>query len=100
MKQNQASKEERLVKSQLLKRNKPLNSYFLIQLQANILVSSQGACSQAIVNAGGQAMRENLVTPNTGDITVTRGSGKLACDHVIHVNCSEWHGGTGEWVGI
>ena len=53
---------------------------------------------RAIVSAGGQAMRQNLVIPNTGDITVTRGSGKLACDHVIHVNCSKWHGGTGELV--
>ena len=42
-------------------------------------------------------MEQNLVTPNTGDITVTRGY-NLACNHVIHTNCSKWHGGKGELV--
>ena len=55
------------------------------------------ACSQAIVSAGGQAMGQNLVTSNTGDITVTRGY-NMACNHVIHTNCSRWHGGKGELV--
>ena len=68
-------------------------------LQADILVSSQGACSQAIVNAGGPAMQQNLVNPNTGDVTVNNGFA-LACSHVIHTNCSKWHGGKGEAVSV
>ena len=50
-----------------------------------------------MVNAGGQAMRQNLVTPNAGDVAVTPGY-NLACNHVIHTDCSKWHGGTGEQV--
>ena len=42
-------------------------------------------------------MRQNLVTPNTGEIYITPGY-NLACNHVIHTNCSKWHGGTGEQV--
>ena len=76
--------------------------YFIIKsvfLQAHILVSSQGACSEAIINAGGPAMQQNFVNPNTGDVTVTAGFA-LACNHVIHTNCSKWDGGKGETVSV
>ena len=42
-------------------------------------------------------MKQNFVTPNIGDITVTSGY-DLACDHVIHTNCSKWNSGKGEKV--
>ena len=72
-----------------------LDKVFLgLKLQADILVSSQGACSQAIVNAGGP---QCLVNPNTANITVTPGL-YLACNHVIHSNCSHWNGGKGDGV--
>ena len=75
-----------------------LDKVFLgLKLQADILVSSQGACSQAIISAGGPEMKQALVPLNIGDITVTRGF-TLACSHVIHTNCSHWHGGKGEQV--
>ena len=50
-----------------------------------------------MINAAGMAMKQNLVTPNAGDITVTPGFA-LACRHVIHSNCSQWQGGKGEQV--
>lgn len=65
-----------------------------LKLQADILVSSQGACSQAIINAGGLQMKNELVTPNIGDVTVTAGH-DLPCKHVIHTYCSMWLGGEG-----
>ena len=74
-----------------------------VLLQVDILVSSQDACSQAIITAGGEEMRRMLkpLHPflNTGDIMVTPGF-KLACDHVIHTKCSEWNGGKGETVSV
>ena len=81
---------------------KMISMYLIIKsmlLQAHILVSSQGACSQAIINAGGPAMQQNLVNPNTGDVTVTAGFA-LGCSHVIHTNCSKWDGGKGETVSV
>ena len=65
-----------------------------LKLQADILVSSQEACSQAIINAGGLQMKKELVTPNVGDVTVTAGH-DLPCKHVIHTYCSMWLGGEG-----
>ena len=76
--------------------------YFIFEsllLQAHILVSSQGACSQAIIKAGGQAMQENVVDPTTGDVIVTAGF-NLACNHVLHTHCSKWEGGKGETVSV
>lgn len=82
----------------VLLRNQDFSVFYL---QARILVSSQGACSQAIITAGGQAMRQNFAShPGTGDITVTPGSGSLACNHVIHTNCCKWNGGNGETVSV
>ena len=75
-----------------------LDKVFLgLKLQAHILVSSRGACSQTIVNAGGPLMQQGLVNPNTGNITVTPGF-NLACNHVIHSNCCKWNGGKGDGV--
>ncbi|XP_068707156.1 protein mono-ADP-ribosyltransferase PARP14-like [Montipora foliosa] len=65
--------------------------------KAEILVSSQGACYQAILKAGGAAMRNSVTTPNAGDITVSPGFA-LLCSHVIHTNCSPWEAGIGEAV--
>ena len=71
----------------------------LFKSQAEILVSSQGACSQAILKAGGAAMRDSVTAPNTGDITVSPGFA-LLCSHVIHTNCSPWNAGIGEAVSV
>ncbi|XP_068707161.1 protein mono-ADP-ribosyltransferase PARP14-like [Montipora foliosa] len=65
--------------------------------RVDILVSSRGACSKAILNAGGPAMRNSVTTPNTGHITVTPGFA-LPCNHVFHTNCSAWNTGIGEEV--
>ena len=73
------------------------SSFF--DFQAEILVCPQGACSQAIINAGGPLMKQCLVTPDTGDVTVTPGFG-LACSHVLHTNCCHWYEGKGEKVSI
>ena len=70
-----------------------------VLLQVHILVSSQGACSQAIINAGGEKMRQTLVNPKTGELIVTSGF-KLACKEVIHISCSKWNGGKGETVSV
>jgi len=61
-------------------------------LQADVLVSSVGASSQAMVNADVLAM----ANPNVGDITVN--SGLPLTKHVIHTNCCQWQGGQGEVV--
>ena len=74
-----------------------LTTVYLLQPQVNVLVSSQGACSEAVIRAGGQAMRDSVTTPKTGDITVTSGFA-LSCSHVIHTNCCPWNAGTGEAV--
>ncbi|XP_068707153.1 uncharacterized protein [Montipora foliosa] len=65
--------------------------------KAEILVSSQGACYQAILKAGGASMRNSVTTPNAGDITVSPGFA-LLCSHVIHTKCSPWEAGIGEAV--
>ena len=74
-----------------------------VLLQVDILVSSQGACSQAIITAGGEEMKQMLegVFPrlNAGDIIGTPGF-NLACDHVFHSKLSEWNGGKGETVSV
>ena len=70
-----------------------------VLLQAHILVSSQGACSQAIMNAGGPEMKQKSVNPNTGEFLVTFGF-KLPCKRVIHTSCSKWNGGKGETVSV
>ena len=74
-----------------------LTTVYLLEPQVNILVSSHGACSKAVIRAGGQAMRNCVTTPNPGDITVTSGFA-LPCSHVIHTNCCPWNAGTGEAV--
>ena len=74
-------------------------------LQADILVSSAGACSQAILAAGGPPMPSqnvlNLFMPwlYAGEIIVTPGLA-LDCNHVIHTFCSRWRQGTGETVSV
>ena len=65
-----------------------------LELQADVLVSSVGAPSQALVNAGVSAMSN----PNVGDITVN--SGLPLASHVINTNCCQWQGGKGEAVSI
>lgn len=70
------------------------NYIFQLKLQADVLVSSVGASCQAIVNAGVPAM----TNPNVGGITVN--SGLPLTNHVIHTNCCQWQGGTGEAVSI
>jgi len=65
-----------------------------LEFQADVLVSSVGASSQAMVNAGVPAM----ANPNVGDITVN--SGLPLTKHVIHTNCCLWQGGQGDVVGI
>ncbi|XP_022804125.1 poly [ADP-ribose] polymerase 14-like [Stylophora pistillata] len=58
--------------------------------KADVLVSSQGACDQAIIKAGGP----QAATPNVGDITVSGGFSSVS--HVIHTNCCKWNNGGGE----
>ena len=54
------------------------------------MVSSQGACANAIKRSAGPGM-----APPAGEIRVSTGF-KLPCQHVIHTSCSEWKGGVGE----
>ena len=61
-----------------------------VVFQVDVLVSSQGACEKAIINAGGP----QAATPNVGDITVSGGFSSVG--HVIHTNCCEWNNGEGE----
>lgn len=70
---------------------------YVLESQVDILVSSHGACSKAVIRAGGQAMRDSITTPNFGEITLTSGF-VLPCSHVIHTNCCPWKAGTGETV--
>ena len=74
-----------------------LTTMCFLESQVDILVSSHGACSKAVIRAGGQAMRDSMTTPNIGEITVTSGF-VLPCSHVIHTNCCPWNAGTGEAV--
>jgi len=68
------------------------NEFFKLELQADVLVSSVGASSQAMVNVDVLAM----ANPNVGDIIVN--SGLPLTNHVIHTNCCQWQGGQGEVV--
>ena len=63
-----------------------------IPLQADVLVSSQGACAQAIINAGGPKVAD----PKIGDIIVSHGFASVS--HVIHTYCCKWDGGKGDKV--
>lgn len=63
-------------------------------MQVDVLVSSFGALSQAIVKAGVNEM----TIPNVGDITVN--PGLPLANHVIQTNCCQWQGGKGEVVSI
>nr|XP_058949792.1 uncharacterized protein LOC131777498 [Pocillopora verrucosa] len=58
--------------------------------KAEVLVSSLGACDQAIIDAGGP----QAATPNVGDITVSGGFSSVS--HVIHTQCCKWKNGGGE----
>ena len=64
--------------------------FFGCVFQAEALVSSLGACDQAIINAGGP----QAATPNVGDITVSGGFSSVG--HVIHTQCCKWNNGGGE----
>ena len=70
------------------------NLRFCFNLQADALVCSVGATSQAIIMAGVPQM----TTPNAGDIAVSPGS-PLA-EHVINTYCGQWNGGKGEEVSV
>ena len=70
------------------------NRRFCFKLQADALVSSVGATSQAVIMAGVSQM----TTPKAGDITVFPGS-PLA-NHVINTCCGQWNGGKGEVVSL
>ena len=72
---------------------------YFFDLQVDIIVSSQGACSKAIIRSGGLEMRDSVKSLHTGDVIVTPGFG-LPCSHVIHTKCSEWDSGTGETVSF
>ena len=62
------------------------------------LVSTQGACAQAIAKVAGGPL--DTAVPNTGEIIVSGSNKRLSCSHVIHTTCCHWNGGTGEVVGI
>ena len=64
--------------------------FFGCVFQAEVLVSSLGACDQAIIDAGGP----QAATPNVGDITVSGGFSSVS--HVIHTQCCKWNNGGGE----
>ena len=59
------------------------------------MVSSQGACANAIAHSAGPEMLPQ--TPPAGEIRVSSGF-KLPCQNVIHTRCSDWNGGDGEGV--
>ena len=67
---------------------------FCFKLQADALVCSIGATSQAITQAGVPLM----ATPNVGDSSVSPGF-PLA-NHVISTYCDQWNGGEGEAVSV
>ena len=61
-------------------------------MQADILVSSEGACAEAMRRAAGRAMNQAaLVTPRAGQVTVTFGY-NLGCGYVIHTQCCNYDG--------
>ena len=66
--------------------------------QAHTVVSSQGACANAIMHSAGPGMLPQT-HPAAGEIRVSPGF-KLPCQNVIHTRCSEWNGGNGERVCI
>ena len=70
-------------------------------MQADILVSSEGACAKVMIRAAGQAMQQVLSSPRAGQVTVTDGY-NLGCSHVIHTRCCNYDGpgGTAEGVRI
>ena len=68
------------------------NLRFYFKLQADALVCSVGATSQAIIMAGVPQM----TTPNAGDIAVS--PGLPLANHVINTYCGQWNGGKGEAV--
>ena len=57
-------------------------------------MTTLGASSQAVINAGVAAMK----TPNVGDISVS--AGLPLANHVIHANCCPWHDIKGEAVSV
>ena len=66
--------------------------------QAQTVVSSQGACANAIMHSAGPVMLPQTY-PAAGEIRVSPGF-KLPCQTVIHTRCSKWNGGDGERVRI
>ena len=70
------------------------NLKFYFKLQADALVCSVGATSQAITQAGVSLM----ATPNVGDSAVSPGF-PLAT-YVISSYCGQWNGGNGEAVSV
>ena len=70
--------------------NKLITLFFYRVLQADVLVSSRGACDKAIIKAGGP----QGATPKVGDIAVSGGFSSVS--HVIHTNCCKWNNGGGE----
>ena len=71
-------------------------------MQADILVSSEGACAEAMRRAAGPAiMDQALVTPRAGQVTVASGY-NLGCSYVIHTRCCNYdgEGGNAERVRI
>ena len=58
------------------------------------MVSSVGAPSEAIVNAGVPVM----ATPNVGDVTVY--PGLPLASYVIHTKSCQWNSGKGEAVSV
>ena len=70
------------------------NLKFCFKLQADALVCSVGATSQAIIKAGVPQM----TTPNEGDIAVS--PGVPLASHVINTHCGQWNSDKGEVVSI
>jgi len=70
------------------------NLNFNFTLQADALVCSVGATSQAITQAGVPLM----ATLNVGDSAVS--SGQPLAKHVISTCCGQWNGGEGEAVSL
>ena len=70
------------------------NLKFYFKLQADALVCSVGATSEAITQAGVPLM----ATPNVGDIAVSPGVPSV--NHVISTYCDQWNGGEGKAVSV
>ena len=60
-------------------------------MQADILVSSEGACAKAMKRAADPAMQQALRSPRAGQVTVTSGY-NLGCSYVIHTRCCNYDG--------